>query len=502
MRPDLTELIMKVILYVYKYSNSSIIQHKIYDNDQCYNALISLIKSEKIEKQTLENILSSSGKGISDIGLEDDCIYSYNLTYLFINYTLNQNVSYSDPLFSNLYNFLEQNTFFTGICVWRECNELYQNYFDYNLNRKFFDTLRDNYGVVNLTLYKMNYQEKKVEDKLWESPRMKFFLICVWCFVAYLSFRFLISFLGYMIFEVNSDLDESSSNEIMYNHNISFNDTAMNYFYFNSTVNDSNRLHFITPKIRPKDSENKQSGFYNFYEVFSLRLGLKFLFEKKNRYYNEENLEILAGIRFYIFFFLTFFQNIIGITKLPHRDSTGYSYYSSFWFLFVKYSSHLLHCFAALNGVYLGYKIMNFIKKNNNKFNLKHFFIFYLKSFPPIIFFLISFFILHSYVRELGYMLKNLTIFEYFVDTNIYSKTCVKDPKILFIPFYLQYVYNEPEDKYTHCFRFAYFVMSEFYCFTFFLILVYFLMKIKNKKFDFFIYILNICNILFSENYF
>lgn len=504
MRPDLTQLIMKVIMYVYKYSNSSIIRHKIYDDNQCYNALINLIKNDNLQKDTLENILNSSGKGISDIGLEDDCIYSYNLTYLFINYTLNQNVSSSDPLFNNLYNFLEQSTFFTGICTWRECNDLYQSFFDYDLNQIFFDTLKDNYGVVNLTLYKMNYQEKKMENKLWENPRMKFFLICVWCFVAYISFRFVISFLGYLIYEVNSDSDENSSNEIPYNQNTSYNDTQLNYYYFNSTVNDTNRLHFITPKIKSKNDDQilNKSGFYCIYQIMSFRLSLNFLFKKKNSYYNEENLEILAGIRFYIFFFLTFLQNIIGITKLPHRDSTGYNYYSSFWFLFVKYSSHLLQCFAALNGVYLGYKIMNFIKKNKNKFELKHFFIFYLKSFLPIILFLISFFILHLYVRELGYMLKNLTIFEYFVDSNIYSKTCVKDPKILFIPFYLQYAYSEQEDRYIHCFRFAYFVMSEFYCFTFFLILVYFLMKIKSKKLDLFIYILNICNIIFSYFYF
>ena len=63
-----------------------------------------------------------SGKGISDLGLEEECLRNnfiyYLLTYEYMNGT---DVTFSDQ--RNAFLFFQQNTFFTGLCLPQECNK-------------------------------------------------------------------------------------------------------------------------------------------------------------------------------------------------------------------------------------------------------------------------------------------------------------------------------------------------------------------------------------------
>jgi hypothetical protein len=463
------DLVAKLTEYTERYSNQTIIYDYVMNKKECFNKLKGVISGT----ETLE-IINYSGKAISDTGLEEDC-KNRNYTYLFITYNLELPVFFNDSDYSSFYTFMNENSFYLGLCLYRECNEFYQNFLNENYNTIFFDHIREK-GLTNLKLFRMDYPDNKDKEiQMYESNYMKLVIVFFYVFLFYIITRCIITFAGQMLYD-KSDTSEQKDSIPEFSLSISSDE--------------------LLERTNPSQPRRRVKGFfYRIYKILSLN-NFKVLVSLKNKYFDDTNLEFLCGIRMYLLFLITFHQNVFGISRLPHRDFGGYSFYTSFWYFFAKFASYSCECLIALNGVILGYKLLNWYKYKSDG-SVKSYLKFYFNFVTRIMVFILSFVFFHLFLKEVSYYFGNLTIFDYFIEKFVNNKECISKPWIMLIPFYLQYFipYDSTADSWP-CFKYSNFILSEFYCFTFILILFYILQKIKSRKLDLSVFILSLVNFL------
>ena len=93
-----------------------------------------------------------SGKGVSEPGLESDCI-QYNFSYYFITYIYKE---FSFQTFIDdfdVYQFINQTSFYTGICIPKYCNDLIKKLLNKTSNEKFFDYLITDWKIEKLDYF-------------------------------------------------------------------------------------------------------------------------------------------------------------------------------------------------------------------------------------------------------------------------------------------------------------------------------------------------------------
>jgi hypothetical protein len=495
-----SNILINLIEFIAEITETSLIDKYLLKDSSCRLAVTDALKTNK---DKLEDILNFSGKGLSDAGIEDDCKTS-NYSYLFINYTVDPDnfAKMNEINDRGYYSFLQQKSFFMGLCMFRECNEFFIHAMNYSENKVFFEYLKT-HDIQNLTLYKLDYTDNKETAETQSSSQKLFILkILLWIVVAYIIIRFCINILGYLFYDNDAEEDEDRGMITSKDTDFSFEESQMQSDPSNLSLSkEMERRNLLRPILKNKEKA-KRTYFYRVYKVLSFKRNLRILFQIKSRYYDETNLDIMSCLRIFTIFFLTFSDNIYTLSKLPHRDFGGYSFYSSFFSYLLELSSFNFDIFFALNGIFFGYKFMSYIKDKEIKF--KYFCIFYFNFISKLIVFMITFFVFHLFLKEFGYLLGSFSIYEYFIDTYINVKRCIQEPYLILIPFYLQYGVESctSDNTLPLCFRYVYLLFSEFYCLTFVMLLFYILMRIRSKKLDLIIFIINWINFVLLYFYF
>ena len=113
------------------------------------------------------------------------------MTYFFLTYDM----EYDEKSFlAKYFKFVEEKSFYKGICLFRECTKFFVQMFDMNKNTQLKETLK-NMGITNLKIFSYDFQgneDNKTEYYL-SNYKMKalIILICIFCF--YVIVRILIS---------------------------------------------------------------------------------------------------------------------------------------------------------------------------------------------------------------------------------------------------------------------------------------------------------------------
>ena len=92
--------------------------------------------------------LSYSGKEFSDLGQEHACTQN-NFSYYLFSY--NHNPDYNKDNKNNIFKFLEKENFYTGICLFDKCTQLFQKMFD---------------GYIGETIHEVKVQQIIDEDNI------------------------------------------------------------------------------------------------------------------------------------------------------------------------------------------------------------------------------------------------------------------------------------------------------------------------------------------------
>ena len=139
-----------------------------------------------------------------------------------------------------------------------------------------------------------------------------------------------------------------------------------------------------------------------------------------------------------------------------------------------------------LEGIYFGYKLMNYLQKRQN-YDFSSFTLFFFKLIPKLIMFYFLFFLLHYGFNDFGISHGNSYFFQYFLKTKVLERKCIQNIYSIFIPFYYNYVDCDSVEEmkgYKLCFNFFYYYSCELYCFLFSLIIIYIGFKLKSVLFD------------------
>ena len=474
-----------------------------------------------IQNMTIDNLLYYSGHDFFDLGNYNLCIESDDYFYVLILFKTILNSS-SEKYDEQLKAFRSNEYSNVGICFWQECDSILRNINSTEINKKFVDYLNETY---NLEIKNISIAQKKIEKKNslddQNSNYLKAFNIVYFIIFIYLILFWLVKigslfFDKEIIYDNEEKNDSDNINEIMdeikeeeekekEKENINNNDSISNDSLFHNNIDQSN--------IRRLEKYLENKPFASNYELDTIEnhsnegsilqkinssilfikenylndISFSIMIENSNNLYNNNDIEVLGGIKFVILLFITLNYLIRFNYESPNISDGIINFYKSFYFVFIKLSSFSIHTWIFLDGFIVIIKLINYTKKSNN-------FISYIKFLskliPNILTFIIIFYSIYFFIDDLGEFIgDNIFYKQYASILNDYE--CLYNPLMLFIPFVIGFK-NYNLSQYDNCYEFSYLLINEFFCILLTVLLFYFLNKIKSKTLD-----ISICIFIF-----
>ena len=284
---DVNKIFYNLVQDFINYSNQTLMQKYVYDNEQCRDSLAPIFTQTSTE--LLFQVLSYSGKSLHDIGDEESC-KSLGLTYLFTVWRVCPYVY--DEKYNYLYTFNGVNRFFQGFCLPSNCDEFYKNYFNVTTQPDLLERLKPS-GIWNFELYNGD-NNKKISVGFIIFLAYNLISIIVVCIVSIIG-----------EFYLRRDIRTNSLNE------------DDSFFEDDDEYSASKRFSlysgFIKKKChRPVLEEKKivisktENLIMTLHSHISLSESLKHLTQVKSKIFDDSNIESLCVVRFVISAWMAF----------------------------------------------------------------------------------------------------------------------------------------------------------------------------------------------------
>lgn len=479
----------------------------------------------------LYNMIRYSGKGLLEVGSEEECLNNKMAYFLLIIIKYNDHF-YSSETASDI--FIDNRNSFSGFCVMKDCVGFIEKLFDAKHNPGFHEYLGNAINIYSVQLIRA--EEIITTKEGYDSKRMEIFVWCIFALFVYLIIKIIIFFFGITMYNSNSafslfndidyEYDEDDSNKDNSKNKNSLlekltNQSLNDRIKFKSALNLTKSEKEITlsklnlsklnlsKSIDEEDDKNKMNNnsplFHIIYVIFSFDSGINLVSTTTNLVYNSIGLDMFNFFRVWALFWMTYQHNLWALIRIPTRDIANVSFFKSFYFSIVKYSIYSPDMYIIIDGLILGYKLMIYTKqviheKNTTEINIKALLSFYINILPKAALFIFVFFMFHFFTDDYVILFNLGTMFKYFTKNFIYCRECMKNPMILITnPIKFLYLNFINQDRsFINCFKFVHIFMNEFICCTGILIIFYISFRLKNKKFDYSIFIFLILNIILS----
>ena len=497
--PDYLNLIYAIFAFLNEHSDVDMF------SSDCGPSLYDY-STDKNSNNILFNIFSHSGKGLNELGLENECnlVSTHNLSYFLILYQYEHNTYSFLSDDRDVFMFLNRSSFYTGVCVISECETFISDVFNRTLNEKLFTYLQTEMSITNIAY--LPSQNAFPSDT--RSTEYKVYTVLKWA-VMTLALTHLVLLVAHMFKyamrkDTASQLGDAS------------NDSASNDVIFDSDEDEEYSENYLRKKrSKSKNRDNMYTLFGNksidfadlndnhkhpsctcrsfmksAFDLFNAFRNVKLLTSKRNLYYNEEDLEIISFFKVLVLLFMTLFQNVETIIKIPARDFSNEDFYASVWFIFLKLASYSADCFVALEGFVMMYKLMFYIKArshaNGGKVTCGVFLCFYLRVLSKVVSFIFIYFAFSICGQYVLWYFSNNSLYQYF-STQIYDSDVRQWLLQIVVPFYnfvFAYSNTTNYDKLYSYNRFVIMYINLFYVFTFVMLVVFVSFKCKSKLFD------------------
>ncbi len=435
------ELEKEFLSIVIEHSNPDIINKYVIQDQVCGNAFFRM----HLNKTMMDDMYTYSGKGFNDLGNEKSC--SNNYFYLLLRFKIDIEIYYdSQKNDIDLYRFFDNDNFFIGLCVLKECQVFYKNFLDVKQNDEFYDFLSRN-GILKIEM---------IESRFDNDYKSHMYIYVIWTILCFIILKVIFSLIGWNIFNKEDNLyvrDSKSSGS-------SFEDSQ--------SLSEGN-----TNKINKINTTNQKKFFYKLYKIMSLSTGFKNLYTVKTKIYNDKGLESIGFIRAIIIFMTTLNHNIFSLFVIPHKDFSTYEFLKHPLFFIAKFSSLSIVIWIMLDGIEMVYKLMCYIKKSNDT-SFMRFLKFYSNSIYRMLVFYLIFYLFYYNFDDLGILVGKTTTFDEFY-SRTFNRQCINNLYTLFIPFYIQYIQS------AACFRHVFLYVNEMISFTIVLFIFYLCFKLKSK---------------------
>ena len=476
-------------------------------NETLFNKCSARLFNKTKNVENFLHLLSYSGKGLSDLGQESACIRN-NFSYYLFSY--NYNLMLNNTL-TNMFNFINNNNFYTGICLFEECDDFLNNLFN---NNTYSDGIINNTKLQKIT----NKENEKCKNNLefcWYEPYYTFNEKGIYNETLtknekskYNIFHtFIIIIIILLCIEIFISLFIYCGNNIFYNTK-----ELANELYEESDLEDEeentdeepNEKILYSNSSSSKEKRNEscyQIIIKTLYKYFSFFTNIIILTMRKSNFYNNKNLETITKLRLITLLLISFSTNFDVYIKLPSKAFYYDFLYKKFYFIFLKFASFGLDIYICLDGFEVMYKLMNYFKKNFYDKNKKTISLlgllkFYLFSLYKIIGFIFLFFLVNYFNRYYIYMHNGGTLYSYY-SNNINNNINVFQ---IFNPKYtiFSYFYKDYDKEFLFNYKMSLLFINEFYAFTLFLIIFYIGNLLKSKIYNYIILLYIFISYFFS----
>ena len=444
--------------------------------------LKDLTEGEKYGVKNFLSMIGFSGKGLSDLGLIEECVNNDLLYYLVTyEYTNESFVGFVDE--TDILYFFQQKTFYTGLCLSQTCNRVLNFLFNETVDSKFYDFIKREMYVEKAKIYDVRksnhtkdptptyenngaYNAEKTKN---EKSKFNIFKISRIIVITILSIQFFISVIFNLCYKPYKKASQ-----------------------LRSEIEKEEKEEF------PQEFEEKKNEAFN---------NIKILLQKKNQYYNSNNLEIITFIRIICMVLITFINNFEVLIKIPSKDFFYEDFYKKYTFIILKFASFGVDMWICLDGFESMYKLISYYKKyvfskNKSTISFGGILSFYLYSFYKIIAFAILFFLVNYFNKYFIYYKSDGALFEYYSNHIYNDKLDTKELLLFLIPgysFYYSYYLKCSIFEDLIISKFSLLIINEFQIYTIFIIIFYISNLLKSDIFDYLIIIIN--TILYLLNF-
>ena len=457
----------------------------------CFMNIIRMSTNYSIFTTMFPKIINNIGKGIDDIGNEVECRKTDLFAYYHLLY-VNRDKSFmaNDK---NLSQFLDRSYLFYGFCFPMECQNLIEQVFLTMKKEKEIKIFNEHkINDINLFTYGLNNhsKEENKEDNdansgifRYDEEKEKNNILSIMFWICFLLFsiKLLVGYISKFVFPKGyeyygyKNIRGSNINEINddeENENTSFLDE-------NKTLESS--VSNLRGDYNPKnDMESKYPFYLRVVKYFDLFNNINILGSKRNRYYNDNDIDCLCLLKSIVLFYVILSETIRMLIILPNPSFFDYKFYISFGLAFYKRTINGLYFWILLDSLTFSFKLMNFIKRNNKnkekqtkraQFNyvVKQIFKFLCFYIPKIILFISIFFIFYYYTEKYTCVLQSKMTYKFFFNKIIKEKECYRDILKVFSPFSN---YGNNASYENTCFPFVYVYVNMFYSSLIFMILL------------------------------
>ena len=224
-------------------------------------------------------------------------------------------------------------------------------------------------------------------------------------------------------------------------------------------------------------------------------------FSKRNRYFNDNGLELLNFMKAIILYLIIFTNTFNSLMVLPSKDILNISFLQSNSIIFYLLFNASLNYWVFLEAAYTSYKLLIFIKtqmylyyKNKNfYFNLLVIYgKFILLFIPKMATFILCYYFFYFDVEKFKALFQAKTTFKYITEKVIYNNnitTCHQKYNNIFTSLL---IFSNNINKFKSCFDFTFINFNIFLCSFCSMILLYFAFIIRRKIFEILLIIVNL----------
>ena len=480
-----------------KVNNSSNISSLVQDimKSECFTNYI-----DEYQKNTsfIYDIIRYSAKSYPDFGDEEGCISTKNAYLLLcISFNITHPKDYTGKF--KLLPFILNGHSFYGLCTKNTENCT-------NILAKGLKASLSNISLLNNSYILDSYihnPEKGVSTQY--NDRIMIYQIIVYIIFAYLLLKIIFEFISIKLFadeekQKNNKNDSSSSSSSCEEEEEEE----------KSEKKESKEIDVNQPLIEKNEElqkiskKEKYPKLYSLYKILSVKIAFRSLFKNKGKLYDESDLYLIIFFKMISIIFKTLYMNIYLMTKTPSKEINNISFFDGLLIILIKYTSFSDIIFILCESIIVAYKLMSFIRKytdKNEEPSFKLFLNFFIRIFPSFVITFSIFFLFYFFSEANMYLSMPGNIFsrtrlQYMREKLIYCHSCANEIKSL-IPFHMQYNFDETKSE---CFQFMIIMINLFYCYLFFILLMYIGFKVKNKIFDFFIFIILLINFIFPND--
>ena len=473
----------------------------------------------KADKNSYFDLFSYSGKGISELGLEAEC-YLYNKSNINTQYYLVM-YQYDPSAFEGftddgyVYSYINHTTFYTGVCLFEECADFVNLIFNRTAAPLFYEFIYKQAKMVDLKVLVKRTQWTTYKEEIELGFKNEYITFVVLSVIIAILFCIHLA-IGIFTICISTAQNKQSQRQLVsyqnYDSSFEYEDEDEDFFGNNFVDSKDRKSNNVFGTIEPEEETNDikckgcSSFFQSVVDFFNVTSNMFILSTKKNKYMNDQDLEVVSFFKFISLIFITFFQNFDTLIKIPARDFENGDFYKHFYFFFMKLSSFASDCYLCLDGLTMTYKFMHYIKKNvieknEQSISLKILLKFYIRVIVKVIVFLILYFVMGVCAKYFLRLLSSDAIYEY--TTNImFNKPNTKNLEYFIIPginFYIGYLPNQYINFFAYN-RFLVMQVNEFYIFTIVIVIFYLCYKFKSPLFDIIIILIFVLN--YISNYF